>query len=300
MTQPHAHIPQTIGFVGLGKVGVPMAINLLRTGSTVLGYSRRPSPEFEAAGGLPAGSMREVAESCAVIVQSLPNVEALAMSVDALVAHARPGTLLIETSSYDLSIKTQQAQRLADAGHCMLDCEVSGLPPQVAVRRAVIFASGDQGQVARAVPVFQGITDLHFNLGPFGAATKMKLVANMLVAVHNLAAAEALHLGARAGLDPAQIMEVLGPSAAGSSTFTNKAPLMVSRQFGAGRGPFSHMFGCLERVARLAAGARAATPLLDCARTLYQAAESQGRHEQDIAAIIELVEAQAAKEPAHA
>ena len=304
MTHADTHEPgcarQTLGFVGLGKLGVPMAVNLLRAGFDVLGYSRRPSPAFEAAGGRPAGAMREVAEGCSVIVQSLPDAGALAMSVDALLEHGRPGTLLIETSSYRLDIKTREAERLAAGGMCMLDCEVSGVPPQMAARRAVIFASGDQSQIARALPVFQGLADLHFNLGPFGAATKMKLVANMLVAVHNLAAAEALNLGARAGLDPAEIVRVLGPSAAGSSTFAIKAPLMVSRQFDAGPGPFSHMFRCLERVGHLAAGAHAATPLLDCARALYEAAESQGRHEQDIAAIIELVEARTAQEPTHA
>ncbi len=169
---------------------------------------------------------------------------------------------------------------------------MSGLPHQTETRTAVIFKSGDAATVEKAASIFNAITDRHFYLGPFGAATKMKLVANLMVCVHNLMAAEALHLGKSVGLDPAQMIEVLGSSAAGSATFSNKAPLMLSRQFERGRGPFRHMFGYLERAhgLALATGNSPATPLLDCTRRLFGLAEKQGRHDQDIAAMIEVIE----------
>jgi L-threonate 2-dehydrogenase len=155
-----------------------------------------------------------------------------------------------------------------------------------------LFKSGDKSTIERCQAIFDAITDRHFYLGEFGAATKMKLIANMMVCVHDLMAAEALNLGKSVGLDPAQMVQVLGPSAAGSATFSNKAPLMLSREFANGRGPFRHMFGYLERAQALARSALspAATPLLDCTRKIFDVAQQQGRHDQDIAAMIEVIE----------
>ncbi|WP_043839506.1 NAD(P)-dependent oxidoreductase [Muricoccus aerilatus] len=283
---------RTIGFVGLGNIGVPMATNLLRAQYDVLGFDPVMPDAFLAAGGRAATDVAEVARCCDAVVQSLPNEAALVASVNALLAHAAAGTVLIEISSYKPAVKRREADRLADAGITMLDCEVSGLPPQAAQRKAVIFKAGDRDAMARVTPVLDAMAENHFDLGPFGAATTMKLIANAMVCANNLLAAEALNLGRRAGLDPAQVVAVLGPSAAGSATFTNKAPLMLSREFGTGRGPFRHMFGYLSRAADLAQEVGARTPLLDRTCEIYRKAEAEGRHEQDIAAIIEVVEAQ--------
>jgi 3-hydroxyisobutyrate dehydrogenase-like beta-hydroxyacid dehydrogenase len=160
-------------------------------------------------------------------------------------------------------------------------------------RRAVIFKSAHGPTINSLEGVFNGMADLHFDLGKFGNATKMKIIANMMVCIHNLEAAEAINLGVKAGLDPQQMLRVLGPSAAGSSTFTNKAPLMLERRFASGPGPFSHMFRCLERAESLAADLQVATPLLESARQVYSLAEAERRHDQDIAAIVEIVEARA-------
>ena len=279
-----------IGFVGLGNVGGPMAANLLGAGFDVVGFDPRPNPAFEAAGGRAAASLEALAGECRTVLHSLPSRAAIDASIDALLARPVEGRTLVELSSYALDDKLAAAERLAAAGATMLDCEVSGLPPMVAARKAVIFKSGDAGAVDALAPVFDAVAERHFHLGDFGAATVMKLVANTMVCVHNLMAAEALNLGRRAGLDPALMVEVLGPSAAGSSTFGFKAPLMVGREFDAGAGPFSHMFGYLERAESLARSHGAATPLLGATREVYARAEAEGRHGQDIAAIIEIVE----------
>jgi 3-hydroxyisobutyrate dehydrogenase-like beta-hydroxyacid dehydrogenase len=279
-----------IGFIGLGNIGTPAAINLLKAGIEVLGYDVRPNAVFTAAGGQMAASLDEIA-SCRLIVQSLPSTTALIETVSGLLPRLSAGSVLVELSSYPLEVKQAQADRLRERQVVMLDCEVSGLPHQIENRSAVLFKAGDAASVDLCGPIFDAIADRHFYLGPFGAATKMKLIANMMVCIHDLAAAEALNLGKLCGLDPAQMVAVLGPSAAGSVTFANKAPLMLSREFENGRGPFRHMFGYLERAQALAeASGGAATPLLASTRRIFEFAKAQDRHDQDIAAIIEVLE----------
>ncbi len=286
-----------VGFVGLGNIGLPATINLLKAGFSVLGFDIRPSAALVAAGGAMAASVAEIAQ-CDVIVQSLPTPAALVASVDGLLPSLRPGTIIADISSYPLEAKVKQAERIAAAGATMLDCEVSGLPHQISDRTAVLFAAGDRDAATACAKVFEAFTARYFYLGDFGAATKMKLIANFMVCAHNLVGAEALNLGRAAGLDPAQMIEVLTPSAAGSATFANKARLMLSRRFDAGGGPFRHMFGYLDRAVQLAraSGVSAATPVLDRVREVYSRAEREGRHDEDIAAMIEVIEAMALEE----
>ena len=286
-----------IGFVGLGNIGLPAAINLVGQGFSVLGYDLRPNPALEAAGGTLTLDMPEIA-NCNRVIQSLPSIAALTQTIDGLLPHLRPGQIIIDMSSYPLAAKREQAARVAATGAIMLDCEISGLPFQVADRTAVLFAAGDQDAVGACEDIFEAFTQRYFYLGAFGAATKMKLIANFMVCAHNLIGAEALNLGRAAGLDVSQMVEVLKPSAAGSATFANKAPLMVSRAFAPGRGPFRHMFGYLARAAEMAgeSGVASATPMLDKVRTVYAQAEREERHDQDIAAIIEIVEAMSMQE----
>jgi L-threonate 2-dehydrogenase len=278
-----------IGFVGLGNIGLPLAKNLLAAGYSVQGFDIKPNEDFERAGGVAVTDVAALA--CAqIIVQSLPSADALVHTLDQLLPHCGPSHTVIEISSYALEVKKAQAERLEQRGAYMVDCEISGLPFQAAERKAVIFKSGDIARIEALKPVFDAMADQHFYLGAFGGATKMKLIANTMVCVHTLMAAEALNLGKRAGLDPALMVKVLGPSAAGSTTFTNKAPLMLSREFRHGRGPFRHMFGYLSRTAKLATNSNAATPLLYAAQAIFIKAELEKRHDEDIAAVLEVLE----------
>ncbi len=283
-----------VGFVGLGNIGLPASRNLQAAGYVVTGYDIFPNAAFAQAGGTVATSLQQIA-ACDVIFQSLPSSDALKSTIDGLLPHLKPGQIIADISSYPLVAKVEQAERVATTGAVMLDCEISGLPFQVADKTAVLFTAGGRDAVESCAPLFAAFTQKYFYLGAFGAATKMKLIANFMVCAHNLIGAEALNLGRAAGLDPALMIEVLKPSAAGSATFANKAPLMLSRGFAAGRGPFRHMFGYLRRATELAqqSGVGTATPVLDRVREIYEMAEAEQRHDQDIAAIIEIVEAMA-------
>ncbi len=281
-----------IGIAGLGNVGAPLSVNLLRAGHAVTGYDVRPCQPFVDAGGAMVDLER--LRQSPVVLLSLPSGRIAGEIVEALLAGPRLTHTVIDLSSYALADKQAQARHLAAHGVEMLDCEVSGLPVQVAERKAVIFKSGPQATIELLAPVFDAMAQQHFHVGEFGAATRLKLIANTMVCVHNLMAAEALNLGRRAGLDPALIAKVIAPSAAGSTTFSNKVPLMLSREFTAGKGPFRHMFGYLARTRELAAQTGTATPLLAAAQAVYAQAEHEGMHDLDIAGVLQVLERQSA------
>ena len=279
-----------IGSIGLGNIGEPMAINLIQSGYSVIGFDVIEKPKFVSAGGLQAKTIEELSKQTDLIVQSLPTVQALETTVDELIEFGRSGQIIIELSSYPLKNKKLQASRLAEHGITMLDCEISGLPFMVKDRSATIFQSGDQATIESTQVVFEAMTNKRINLGKFGAATKMKLLANMMVAIHNSVAGEVLNLAQKADIDLDEAIEALSKSAAGSVTFSNKAPIMITREFESGAGPFRHMFNYLRRVSGLAKDVGASTPLLDTIHQYYEQAEAEGRADQDIAAIIEMLE----------
>ena len=279
-----------IGSIGLGNIGEPMAINLIQSGYSVIGFDVIEKPKFVSAGGLQAKTIEELSKQTDLIVQSLPTVQALETTVDELIEFGRSGQIIIELSSYPLKNKKLQASRLAEHGITMLDCEISGLPFMVKNRSATIFQSGDQATIESTQVVFEAMTNKRINLGKFGAATKMKLLANMMVAIHNSVAGEVLNLAQKADIDLDEAIEALSKSAAGSVTFSNKAPIMITREFESGAGPFRHMFNYLRRVSGLAKDVGASTPLLDTIHQYYEKAEAEGRADQDIAAIIEMLE----------
>ena len=279
-----------IGSIGLGNIGEPMAINLIQSGYSVIGFDVIEKPKFVSAGGLQAKTIEELSKQTDLIVQSLPTVQALETTVDELIEFGRSGQIIIELSSYPLKNKKLQASLLAEHGITMLDCEISGLPFMVKDRSATIFQSGDQATIESTQVVFEAMTNKRINLGKFGAATKMKLLANMMVAIHNSVAGEVLNLAQKADIDLDEAIEALSKSAAGSVTFSNKAPIMITREFESGAGPFRHMFNYLRRVSGLAKDVGASTPLLDTIHQYYEKAEAEGRADQDIAAIIEMLE----------
>jgi len=279
-----------IGSIGLGNIGEPMAINLIQSGYSVIGFDVIEKPKFVSAGGLQAKTIEELSKQTDLIVQSLPTVQALETTVDELIEFGRSGQIIIELSSYPLKNKKLQASRLAEHGITMLDCEISGLPFMVENRSATIFQSGHQPTIESIQVVFEAMTNKRVNLGEFGAATKMKLLANMMVAIHNSVAGEVLNLAQKADIDLDEAIKALSKSAAGSVTFSNKAPIMITREFESGAGPFRHMFNYLHRVSELAKDVGASTPLLDTIHQYYEKAEAEGRADQDIAAIIEILE----------
>ena len=224
---------RTVGVVGLGIMGSAMAANLARGGFTVFGYDivAKRRTQLARAGGRAATSVDVVAESAAIVITSLPSAAALVDVARQLGGAARPKTIVIETSTLPLAVKEEARAILAERGAVLLDCPLGGTGSQARVKDLVVYGSGDRAAYHRVVPVFQGFARAHYYLGPFGDGSKMKFAGNLLVAIHNVAAAEALVLAMKSGLDPALALTVLGDGSGSSRMLQVRGPLMVKGDY---------------------------------------------------------------------
>jgi 3-hydroxyisobutyrate dehydrogenase-like beta-hydroxyacid dehydrogenase len=173
----------------------------------------------------------DVAAKAPVIITSLPHPEALHDTVAAIAAARVRPRVLVEASTFTLADKLRAERALAQAGHTMLDCPVSGTGSQAKVKDIVIYASGDPKAIRRLKPLFAGFSRGVHDLGAVGNASRMKYVANLLVAIHNIATAEAMVLGMKAGLDPKAIFETIRTGAGNSRVFELRGPKMVADRY---------------------------------------------------------------------
>lgn len=286
---------KTIGLVGVGKIGLPIADNLIKSGHRVVGYRRSSLAEFEKIGGVPARSAADVGAQADIVFSCLPSTEALDDVVHGphgLIHSARPGQIVVELGSHPVPDKKRQIALLAEKGATFVDGEVSGTPGMVAARKAVIYLAGD-ARVCKTVEqvVVAGFADTCLYFGEFGAASRVKLVNNLLVAVHIAATAEAMALGLKAGVDVPLMIKAIASGSGGSTQFAIRAPWMAERRFSPVQGTagtLRHYFGM---IAEFADSAGVATPLLDCVVPLYERFKDMGLDDKDVAAMIEVIRA---------
>ncbi|MFK3800204.1 MULTISPECIES: NAD(P)-dependent oxidoreductase [unclassified Pseudomonas] len=283
----------TIGMVGIGQLGLPIATNLLAAGFRVVGYRRRDRDAFVELGGIALESPAQVANQSDFILTCLPG-EAAQLEVmegpEGLLAALRPGHTLIEMGTYQRSFKEEMARRIESKGARVLEAEVSGSPPLVLARKASLFLGGDESLIQDCQPVLSAIADIQFRIGEFGCAVAMKLIANYLLTIHTLAAAEALNLGVKAGFDAEKVVEVISKSAGNSMMFTVRAPMMAARKFTPAPGPLVTLEKYLEMAGELSERLGCASPLFDVAQSYFNRARDMGMGEEDISAVIKLIE----------
>lgn len=284
-----------VGVIGLGRMGLPIARNLLERGFAVTGYRRAGSPELHAAGGAVAGSAAEVAAGCDVLVSILPDDRALAEVVlgpQGTLATLRPGTVHIEMSTVDLSVKDRIRAAVAGAGGDLLDAPISGSPGMVAPRLATTFVSGQPASVEAVRPVLDALSGPWVYAGAFGAGAHLKYVSSLLVAVHTVAAAEAIVLARRAGLDLELVQQTLDNSIAGSAILRQRGPVMRARTWSPAPGPVDTLHPILQQVEEYAASLGLSTSLFAAAKTVFDKAVADGWGELDIAAVHDQVAAE--------
>jgi len=207
-------------------MGSAMAANLAKAGYRVHGYDILPARRaaLKKAGGTPQPSIARVARAAEVLITSLPSAAALHAVAAEISARGR---VVMETSTLPIEEKDRARDTLAKKGVVLLDCPLSGTGAQARTRDLVVYASGDRKAYARAEPFIPGFSRAQHYLGAFGNGSKMKFVANLLVAIHNVSAAEAFVLGMKAGLAPGTIYKVQAESA-GSSRSRRWASTSVS------------------------------------------------------------------------
>ncbi|MDR9752493.1 NAD(P)-dependent oxidoreductase [Pseudomonas sp. SZMC_28357] len=290
----------TIGMVGIGQLGLPIATNLLAAGFRVVGYRRRDRECFVELGGIALENPAQVAAESDFILTCLPCEEAQNEVMEGphgLLDALRPGHTLIEMGTYERDFKIQWAQRIENKGARMLEAEVSGSPPLVLARKASLFLGGDESLIEHCQPVLSAIADIQFRIGELGSAVAMKLIANYLLTIHTLAAAEALNLGVRAGFSAEKVVEVIRQSAGGSIMFTVRAPMMASRTFQPAPGPLVTLEKYLRMAGDMSADLGCASPLFSAAQSYFNRALYLGMGEEDISAVIKLIEADSRVRP---
>ena len=281
-----------VGMIGLGIMGSAMSANLVKAGFDVLGFdplgARRQ--ELKRAGGRAAKSGRDLAARSPVIITSLPSADALASVSADIAAARRRGQIVIETSTLPLDVKEAARKRLAAAGVTLLDCPLSGTGAQARVKDLVVFASGGRAAYKQCIPVFEGFARAHFLIGPFGDGSKMKFIANLLVAIHNVAAAEALVLGMKSGLDPALVLKVVTTGAGTSRMLEVRGPMMVKGDYSLATMKVSVWQKDMKIIGEYARSIDCPTPLFLASAPFYTAAMAMGRADEDTGSVCAVLE----------
>jgi len=283
---------QTVGLVGIGKLGLPIAENLIKSGYRVVGYRRHSMADFEKAGGVPAKSPAEIGEQADIVLTCLPSAEALdevIQGAHGLVQSARSGQIVVELGSHLIPEKERQIAPLAAKGAVFIDGEVGGTPGMVTARKAVIYLAGEEEAAKKAEQVMRGVSDIVHYFGAFGAASKVKLINNLLVGVHMAATGEAMALALKAGIDVDRMIKAVAAGSGGSTQFGIRAPWMAAGRFLPAQGDavgFSHY---IELIGALADRLGVATPMFDRAAELYAHCIDMGYGEHDNAIMVEVI-----------
>jgi 3-hydroxyisobutyrate dehydrogenase-like beta-hydroxyacid dehydrogenase len=277
----------SVGIVGLGIMGGAFARNLLADGWRVAGFdidaARRR--ELKRAGVEIAEGIPSLAAAVPTIITSLPKPSALADTTKAIAAARLPQRVIVEASTFALADKEAAERVLRKAGHVLLDCPVSGTGAQARVKDLVIYASGNSAAIRRLRPLFAGFSRAVHDLGAFGNGSRMKYVANLLVAIHNVASAEAMVLGIKAGLPPQKIFELVRSGAGTSRVFELRAPMMVKDRYDEATMKIAVWQKDMEVIGDYAASLGCPTPLFSATLPLYAAAMSTGHAAHDTAAV---------------
>ncbi len=282
---------RTVGIVGLGIMGGAIACNLLDRGWHVAGFDVDPARRAELAqkGVAIAADVDELTRQAPIIMTSLPTPEAVATVAQAIAASRQSARIIAELSTLRLADKLSFEAILKDAGHIPLDCPLSGTGAQAKLRDLVVYASGDSRAIAKCMPLFGDFAKQSADLGKFGNGSRMKFIANHLVAINNVATAEAMVLAQRAGLDPEMVVEMVGPGAGGSRMFQMRAPMMVKGIYEPATMRVATWKKDMTIIAEFADEVGCLTPLFTLTQPVYAKALAMGLGDQDTAAVFEVL-----------
>jgi len=284
-----------VGVVGLGIMGGAFAKNLCAAGWRVIGCDIDAARRRALArnGVEIATGAAELARKAPIIILSLPAPAALSSTVAAIAAARVPRRVIVETSTFALDDKIAAEAALRKEGHVLLDCPVSGTGAQARTKDLAIYASGGAAEIRRLRPLFADFTRAVHDLGAFGNGSRMKYVANLLVAIHNVAAAEALVLGMKAGLPPQLVYDQIRIGIGNSRVFELRAPMMVKGSYDPPTMKNAIWQKDMDVIRSFAQALGAPTPLFSATLPIYAAVMAAGRGEEDTAATCAVLEAMA-------
>ena len=281
-----------VGIIGLGIMGGSFAENLVAAGWRVIGYDIAPARRraLARAGVEIAADTADVARKAKTIITSLPNPAALAATAAAIAKAKVPHRVVVEASTFKIEDKTKAQAVLQKAGHLLLDCPMSGTGAQAKVKDLVVYASGGAAEIKKLRPMFAGFTRAVHDVGAFGNGSRMKYVANLLVAIHNVASAEAMVLGMKSGLPPQLIYDLIKTGAGNSRIFELRAPMMVKDDYDNVTMKISVWQKDMDVIGSYARKIRVPTPMFDASSRIYDKALQGGRGAEDTAAVCAVLE----------
>ena len=285
----------TVGIVGLGLLGGAVASRLRAGGHDVVGYDIAADKvtALVALGGRAAPSAQAVAESAAavcVVLPSLTSVEDVVLGPRGLAASGAAGATIIQMSTISPALTERLAREVTAKGLAFLDCPISGTSAMVERGEGIVFVGGDPSVFGRWRPVLETILPRAVFVGRAGQAMVLKLVANLLVALHSAAAAEALLMARKAGLDLELVLDILGRSAASSRMLEVRGPLVARGEFPP-QMKLDLFMKDLHLIQDAARSVGAPLPLTDVAERLYAAALQAGHGGADLSVVVKALEA---------
>jgi 3-hydroxyisobutyrate dehydrogenase-like beta-hydroxyacid dehydrogenase len=284
----------SIGIVGLGLLGHAIASRLLHAGHAVIGFDVLPErvAALEAQGGRGAGSAAVVARSAEAVCTVLPSLataESAIVGRDGVLDGAHPGLAVIQMSTISPRLTEALAREVTARGLGFLDCPVSGTSSMVERGDGIFFVGGERALYERWRPVLESVLPRAVLVGTVGQAMTLKLVANLLVALHSAAAAEALTLARKAGLDLGVVLDVLNSSAASSAMLKVRGPMIVRRDFPA-QMKLDLFMKDIHLMQEAAESVGASLPFTDLAERLYEEARVAGHGAEDLAVVATALE----------
>lgn len=287
-----------IGFIGLGRMGLPMSYNLLKAGLdlTVHNRSQPKVEEIAAAGATAAASTAEITQQCDIILACLPDIatsEEIFLGPDGVIANAKPGQILVDHSTVGINTSKACAEAAEAKGALFLDAPISGGSERAENGSLVIMAGGPKEAYDAALHAFDAMGDTVRHTGPTGTGTTVKLVNQLLVGIHSLAAAEAMLMGAKSGADPALVYELVSSGWGQSFMLDRNAPVMLDQTYDDARAPLRTVLKDLGLIQELARSIDTPTPAGDLAYKVFTQAAEAGLGDFDASVVVRYLEKEA-------
>jgi 2-hydroxy-3-oxopropionate reductase len=291
---------QTIGFIGLGIMGGPMAANLIDAGYDVVGYNRSPEPvdELVGQGGERADSPQEIADRTDVVITCLPDspvVEEIIHGEDGVLAGLSEGTTVIDMSTISPTVTETLAADIAEQDANMLDAPISGGEEGAIEGTLSIMVGGDEAVFSEHRDLFEVMGDTVTHCGPNGAGQTTKACNQIVVAAQMVGVSEALVFAKKAGADLDAVVEAISGGAAGCWTLDNRAPQMIQGNFDPGFFA-SYQYKDLRIATDAGEAFGAPMPQTAVANELYKAMETTGRGRDDNSGVMQIIEDLAGEE----
>src|SRR5918995_788570 len=283
-----------VGFIGLGAMGGPMALNLAKAGHKLVVHDidQSKTAAVRAQGAELAGNAEAVAaavDRTILIVETTDQAQSVIAGERGIIKGAKPGHIVVCMSTIDPFAAREIADQLLTKGIAMVDAPVSGGTGRAQSGELSVIVGGDKDVVARCEDLFKAMGNRTFHVGPLGQGLAMKLVNNMLVQVNTVAVAEALVMGAKAGLDPQTIYDVVRVSTGTSYAFEGRVPRMLKRDFAPG-GTVDISFKDQELETQFAKQLGVPVFLANVSQQVYQMARAAGFNKEDGSAVVKVLE----------